>query len=137
MIALKIDTKFEGKLACASKNWNEEFGKFPPEHLKVSKLGHWWGPFIQSRKCMSLKFTGEFCIMAMKNIQNLKKNQLVSSKLTWGIWRILIWALENLKNLHFNGFLLNKVYNGWAKKEYRRVLLDGTENWCNIWRKTD
>ena len=36
---LKIDTNFEGKLACASKNLHEEFRKFSPEHLKVSKLG--------------------------------------------------------------------------------------------------
>ena len=39
LIALKIGTKFEGKLACVSKNLHEEFGKFSPEHLKVSKLG--------------------------------------------------------------------------------------------------
>ena len=25
------------------------------------------GAFIQSRKCMSLKFTGELCIMTMRN----------------------------------------------------------------------
>ena len=49
-------------------------------------------------------------------MENMKSNWLVVSKLTWGIWRILTRALENLKNLHFNGFLLNKVYNGWAKK---------------------
>ena len=46
--------------------WHEEFGKFSPEHSKVSKLGLWWDPFIQSRKYMSLKFTGELCVMAMK-----------------------------------------------------------------------
>ena len=49
------------------QKWHEEFGKFSPEHLKVSKLGLWWDPFIQSRKCMSLKFTGELCVMTMKN----------------------------------------------------------------------
>ena len=37
----------------------EEFGKFSPENLKVSKLGPSWDPFIQSRKCMSLKFTDQ------------------------------------------------------------------------------
>ena len=47
--------------------WHEEYGKFSPEHLKVSKLGLWWDHFIQSRKCMSLKFTGEYCVMIMKN----------------------------------------------------------------------
>ena len=46
---------------------HEEFGKFSPEHLKVSKLGLSWGPFVQSRKCMSLKFTEELCVMTMKN----------------------------------------------------------------------
>ena len=33
--------------------WHEEFGRFSLEHLKVSKMGLWWDPFIQSRKCMS------------------------------------------------------------------------------------
>ena len=45
----------------------QEFGKFSPEHLKVSKLELWWDPFAQSRKCMTLKFTEELCVMTMKN----------------------------------------------------------------------
>ena len=44
-----------------------EFGKFSPEHTKSSKLGLSLNPFIQIRKCMSLKFTGELCVMTMKN----------------------------------------------------------------------
>ena len=47
--------------------WYEEFNKFSPEHTKVSKLGLSLGPFIQSRKCMSIKLTGELCVMTMKN----------------------------------------------------------------------
>ena len=46
---------------------NEKFGKFSPELLKVSKLELWWGPFVQSRKGMTLKFTEELCVMTMKN----------------------------------------------------------------------
>ena len=46
---------------------HKEFGKFSPEHSKFSKLGHSLDPFIQSRKCMSLKLTGELCVMTMKN----------------------------------------------------------------------
>ena len=69
---------------------------------------------------------------------NLKGNWLVSSKLTWEIWRILTRALENLKNFHFNWILLNKVYNVWAKKSIGELgMLDGTEYWCKMWRKTD
>ena len=49
------------------QKWHEEFGKFSPEHLEVSKLGLWWNSFVQSWKYMSLKLTGEFCVMTMKN----------------------------------------------------------------------
>ena len=47
---------------------------------------------------------------------SMKNDQKFEEKLTWGIWQILTQPLENLKNLHFNGLLLNKVYNVWAKK---------------------
>ena len=41
--------------------WHEEYGKFSPEHLKISKLGFWWVPLIQSKKSLSLKSTEELC----------------------------------------------------------------------------
>ena len=47
--------------------WNEEFGKFSPQHSKVSKLGLCWNPLIQSRKFMSLIFTKKLCAMTTKN----------------------------------------------------------------------
>ena len=59
--------KFWRKTDLWFEKWPEKFGKFLPEHLKVSKLGFWWDPFVQSRKCMSLKLTEEFCVMTMKN----------------------------------------------------------------------
>ena len=34
---------------------------------------------------MSLKFTGQLCVMTMKNDGKFEKELLVSSKLTWGI----------------------------------------------------
>ena len=49
------------------QKWHEEFDTFSPEHSKVSKLGLWWDPFLQSRKYMTLKFTGELFVMTMKN----------------------------------------------------------------------
>ena len=94
------------------------------------------GFFYPSRKLMSLKFTGEFMLREWRMLQNLKSTWLVNSKFTWGIWQILTWALRNLKNLPFNGQLLTKVYV-WAKKKYRGVMFDCTEDWCEIWRKTD
>ena len=53
--------------------WNRQFGKFSPEHLKLSKLGPWWDPFVQSRKVMTLKFIEELCVMAMKNNTKFKE----------------------------------------------------------------
>ena len=50
------------------QTWLEEFSIFSPDHVrKFKKLGLLLGPFIQSRKCMSFKFTGELCFMTMKN----------------------------------------------------------------------
>ena len=43
------------------------FGKFSPEHTKVSKLGFTWDYYFQSRKCMNLKFTEGLWVMTMKN----------------------------------------------------------------------
>ena len=55
------------------QNWHEKFGKFSPEHLKVSKFGHWWDSFIQSWKCMRLKFAGEVFVMTMKKDAKLEE----------------------------------------------------------------
>ena len=108
--------------------WHEEFEKFSPEHLKASKLELWWDSFGQSWKCISLIFTEEW---RMKNVsweqrmvQKLKTNWRLNSKLTWTIWQILIQALKNLKNLHFNGLPLTEVYNVWPKK------VQGSYVWC-------
>ena len=40
---------------------------FTRAHSKVWKVGLLLGPFIQNRKCISLKFTEELCVMTMKN----------------------------------------------------------------------
>ena len=87
--------------------------------------------FLQSRKCLSLKFTGKLCVMRM--MQNWKRNWLFVSKLTW---RILTRALKSLKHLHFNGIFLIKVYNVWAKQVQKsyvwwhwRLMQNVKENW--------
>ena len=54
-MTLKSYVNFEEKLTCGLKK--EKFGKFSPEHLKVSKLELWWDPFVQSRKGMTSKLT--------------------------------------------------------------------------------
>ena len=76
LMAPNIDTTFKGKLTCASKNDMTNLENFHQSMFGSLKMGLWWDPFIQSRKWMSLKFTGEFCVMTMKNDANLKINDM-------------------------------------------------------------
>ena len=97
--------------------WHGEFGKFSPDHLKVSKFGRWWDPFVKSRKRLSLKFTRQWRMM-----QNLKRNWLDISKLT-GIWRILTLTLWKSETYALKSDPLTTVYNVWAKKSTDELYL--------------
>ena len=41
--------------------------------MKISKFGLLLGPFMQSRKCMSLKLTGKLCVKTMKKDAKFEK----------------------------------------------------------------
>ena len=116
--------------------WHEEFGKFSPEHWKVSKLGLPWDPFVQSRKCMSLKFTKELYVMTFKNDTNIAE-ELTCFKI----------VMKNLTNfdpstrkspkfaLSMGPFWPKYIMFG-LKKYIGVIFLDTEESW-KIWRKTD
>ena len=99
--------------------WHEEFGKISPEHLKVSKLGIWWHHFVRSWKFMSLKLTGQLCVMLMKNNAKIEEELTFQFKIDIGISQSLTWVLESFKNVQFKGLLLTKEYNLCAKKIQR------------------
>ena len=65
-MTLKTDAKFEEKPTCDLENDMRNLANFH-QSTQVSKLGFWWDPFVQSRKCMNLKFTEELCVMTMEN----------------------------------------------------------------------
>ena len=118
-MTLNSDAKFEEKTNLSFGKWHEEYGKFLTEPLKSLKIG------IMS-----------YASWQWRMMQNLKRNWLLTSKLTWGIWRTLTRALKSFKTLHFNGLLLTKACNVWAKKVQKSYVW-WTENWWKIWRKTD
>ena len=104
------------------QKWHEEFGKFLPEHLKVSEFGIWWDPFIQSRK--------------WRMMQNLKSNWHVVSELTL--------QFDEFWPEHSNvSKICTLMGSFWPKcimfelKKYRTVMFYGTVDWCKIWRKTN
>ena len=105
----------------------ESLKNFPFNGLLLSKVY-----IVRAKKVKRSYLSWHWRVM-----QNLKRNWLVVSKLTWGIWWILTRPLESLKNFHFNRLLLSKVYIVWDKKKYRGVIFHDTEEWCKIWRKTD
>ena len=115
-MTLKSDARFEEKVTYGLENDIEEFGKFLPEYSNVSKLGLWWGTFIQSRKLFCLKFTEELCIITMKNDAKFEEEMTCLFKIDNTIWRILTREFKCLKDLHFNGLPLIKVYRFWDKK---------------------
>ena len=87
----------------------EKFGKLSPEHLKVSKLGLWWDPFVQSRKGVTLKFTEELCVMKMNNDTKIEQVMTCRFKIDMkSFTQILTWALESLKKLLFNWLLCSE-----------------------------
>ena len=67
LMASNIDTTFEGKLTCAFKNDMKNVANFHQSMFESLKIETLMDFFSESRKCMSLKFTGEFCVMTMKN----------------------------------------------------------------------
>ena len=79
-MALKTDTKFEGKLTFASKNDIRNFEIFH-QHSKVWKVGLLLGPFIKNRKCMSLQFTEELCLLKIKNDAKIEENLACQCKI--------------------------------------------------------
>ena len=90
----------------------ESLKKFHFNRLLLSRVYIAWTKKVQ-RSYLSWNWRG---------IQNLERNRPVVSKLAWGIWQILTWALESLNNFHFNRLLLSKVYIVWAKKVQRSYL---------------
>ena len=69
-------------------------------------------------------------------MQNLKRNWLVVSKLTWGFDEFWPKHLKVSK-------IFTLMCSFWAKyiilklKMYRGVIFHDTEEWCKIWRKTN
>ena len=69
----RVWCKFWRKTNLWLTKWHQEFGKLWPEDTKISKLRLLLGPFIQSRKCMRLKFTRELCVKIMTNNAKFEK----------------------------------------------------------------
>ena len=140
---LKSDTGFEGKLTYGLENDMRNMANF---HQSTWKWQNWEFDRILSSKVENVwakNLQRSYVSWQRRMMQNLKKNWLVVSKLTWQICRFLTWALKSLKYVVFNGLVLNKVYNVWAKKLERsylsrhwKVMQNLKKNWLVVWKMT-
>ena len=64
---LNIDAKFEEKLTSAFQGDMRNLANFHHTLFESLKIGTLMDTLIQIRKCMSLKFTGQLCLMTIKN----------------------------------------------------------------------
>ena len=101
------------------------------DEILLSKLENVWAQNLQ-RSYVSWQW---------RMIEKLKRNWLLDLKLTCEISRILTRALGNLKTLCFNGLLVTKVYNVWAKTVQRsylswhwKVMQNLKKNWLVLGR---
>ena len=118
--------------------WKMTWGiwQISPEHSKMSKLELWWDPFVQSRKCMCLKFTVELCVMAMKNDTKIEEELTCCFKID----------MRNFTNFDTSNRKSKKTFvligSLWPKyillelQKNRRVIFHGKEELCKFFRKT-
>ena len=99
--------------------WHEEFDKYSLEHSKLSKLGLSWDPFIQKRKCTSLKITRVLCVMKMKNDAKFERELTCQFKIDMRNSTNFDPNTQKSQKCDFNGLLFTKVYNVLAKKLQR------------------
>ena len=115
LMTLESDVKFEEKLTLGSKNdmrnlvkFNANSGKSENLHfdiLLLSKVYYVWAK----------NNTEELCVITLKNDPKFKEELtfcLKNGKEFGEFWP----NTRKSQNLHFNGFLLTKVYNVWAKR---------------------
>ena len=60
---------------------------------------------------MSLKFTGELCVMTRKNDARFEDKLTGQFKIDMRNLKNFDPSTQNLKNFQFNGLLLTKAYN--------------------------
>ena len=103
------------------QSWHEEIWQILTWVLESLKKSHFNGLLlIKAYIFCAKKVQRIYLSWNWIRIQNLERNRLFVSKLAY--WQILTWALESLKNLHFNGLLLSKVCFVSAKKVQRSYL---------------
>ena len=103
--------------------WHVEYSKFSPEYLNNLKIETLMWSFYPKYKMYELKiYRGVMCQDNEEWCKIWKGIDL--SFQNWQEEFDEFWSEHSsLKNVHFNGLLLNKVYNVWARKAQKLRLM--------------
>ena len=113
--------KSKGKLICGLKNNIRNFVNFHASSWKSEKLHFDRILLYKAYKDLDENVQKSYVSWHGKVMQSLKKNWLVVSNTTWGIWWIFTQPLKSLK-ISLRWAILSKVYEIWAKKMQRSYL---------------
>ena len=122
LMKLKSDAKFEEKLSLGSKNDMRVLVNF---NVRTGKSGNLQFDLLLlpiAHKVSAWKVQKNYLSWHWKKIQTVKKSWLFIWKMTWGIWRILTWAVESLKICTLTSYFCRK-YVMFGLKRYRGVVL--------------
>ena len=97
VITRKGVAKFKGKLTCGLKNDIRNLVNFHASSWKSENLHFDWIHLSKAYKYLDEKVQKSYVSWNWRVMQSLKKNWLLVSKMTWGIWWILMRAAASLK----------------------------------------
>ena len=130
-MTLNNDAKCEEKLTCGLENDMMNLVYF---YQSTGKSQNWDFDGILLSNVENLQ--RNYVLWQWRMMQTLKRNWLGVSKLTPQFDKFWPEHLNVSKICFLMGSFWPK-YIMFELKKYRRVIFDGTDDWCKIWRKTD
>ena len=105
--------------------------------LESLKIGLWSNPFIQSIKCMRLKFTEELCVMTIKNDAKFEEELTCQFKMDMRNWLNFNPSTQKISKIYTLMGCFWPKYVMFGLKMYWRVLKTGLcfQKWHEIGSK--
>ena len=135
-MTVKSHAKFEEKITFGFKNDMRNLANF---HQNTRKCQNWYFHGIllsKVKNAWAKNLQKSYKWWHWRMMKNLKRNWLVASKLTQGIWQNLTWKLKSLKSYTLmHCFWPNYIM--FELKKYRTVIFHDTRVWFILPRKID
>ena len=140
-MTLEDVAKFKRKLTCHLKNDIRNLVNFHASSRKSENLHFDWILLFKTYKDLDQKVLKSYVSWHWRVVQSLKKYWLLLSKMTWGIWWILMQVAASLKICTLMCYFC-LWHIKFHLKKYKRIISNSTEkniqtlkkNWLFIWK---